>query len=137
MVLALACMGCIGQAPQMEWQTDPQAALDKAKAENKSILFFFYDAGQTVIIGDESANPSEWMEKNTFSKADVAKILKEKFVIVRLDIGIEKNKELATTYGGKVFPFYIVVSANGDVCRTFSGVMDVDSFLKKIEGCYS
>jgi thioredoxin-related protein len=137
LILLIAFMaGCIGQnASQMSWETDAQVALDKAKSEKKSLLLFFYDSKATAVIGGESVNPSEWMDKNVFSDARVVKLLQNKFIGVRLNGETKENMSLARAYGSSVFPFFIVVDANGQVCTTFSGISEVDEFLKKMESC--
>lgn len=136
-ILLIAFMaGCIGQnTPQMTWETDAQVALDKAKSEKKSLLLFFYDSKATAVIGGESVNPSKWMDENVFSNTRVVELLREKFICVRLDGETKDNMSLARAYGSSVFPFFIVVDANGQVCTTFSGVSEVDEFMKKMEGC--
>jgi len=129
--------GCIGQKPQtLEWETDAQHALDKAKSEKKSLLLFFYETKTMAVIGGESQNPSEWMDKNVFSDPTVIEFLSKKFILLRLDSENKDNAQLASSYGGSVFPFFIVVSADGNVCKTFSGVNNAEAFLKKLEGCY-
>jgi thioredoxin-related protein len=136
-ILLIAFMvGCIGQnASQISWETDAQVALDKAKSEKKSLLLFFYDSKATAVIGGESVNPSEWMDKNVFSDPRVVKLLRDKFISVRLNGETKENVSLAHAYGSSVFPFFIVVDANRKVCTTFSGILEVNNFLKKMEGC--
>ena len=137
-IIIALIVGCVGQkSQQLNWETDAQVAITEAKAEKKSLLILFYNTKTKAIIGGEAANPSEWMDKNVFSDPKVVELLSNKFIIVRLDAETEANAALVRSYGGSVFPFFIVFSADGDACKTFSGTSKVEAFLKKLEGCYT
>lgn len=115
-----------------DWITnDYEAALAKAKAENKPVFVDF--TGYTCTN-------CRWMEANVFTKADVEAELK-KFVLVRLYTDgegeiYEKHQQMEQDMFGTVaLPFYAVIGGDGKTISTFPGltrnVPEFVDFLRK------
>jgi thiol:disulfide interchange protein DsbD len=116
------------------WITnDYDAALAKAKAENKRVFIDF--TGYTCTN-------CRWMEANVFPKKEVRDEL-NKFVLVRLytdgegDV-YEKHLQLEQDMFGTVaLPYYAVVDANGKTAASFPGLtrntQEFVDFLKKAQ----
>jgi len=116
------------------WITnDYDAALAKAKAENKRVFIDF--TGYTCTN-------CRWMEANVFPKKEVRDEL-NKYVLVRLytdgegDV-YEKHLQLEQDMFGTVaLPYYAVVDANGKTAASFPGLtrntQEFVDFLKKAQ----
>ncbi|MGI8467247.1 MAG: cytochrome c biogenesis protein CcdA [Pyrinomonadaceae bacterium] len=120
------------KSDELNWITnDYEAALKKAKAENKSIFIDF--TGYTCTN-------CRWMEANMFPRKEVTGEL-EKYVLVRLYTdgegepfeGFQKMQQ--DKFGTVALPFYVVTDANGNPQKTFSGLTrnaaEFAAFLKQ------
>jgi thiol:disulfide interchange protein DsbD len=108
-----------GKSEELKWiDNDYDAALAKAKAENKLIFVDF--TGYTCTN-------CRWMEANIFPKREVETEL-SKFVLARLytDDGSEINNQNQAfeqnNFGTVALPFYAVVDARGKTVATFPGL---------------
>ena len=121
-----------GKTEKSEWiENDLQAALNKAKTENK---FVFID-----FTGYTCTN-CRWMEANIFTKSEVEKEL-NRFVLARLytDDGSENNNKQQefeqTAFGTVALPFYAIVDRDGKTVATFPGLtrnsQEFVDFLRK------
>jgi thiol:disulfide interchange protein DsbD len=123
-----------GGKDEPAWITnDYDAALAKAKAENKRVFIDF--TGYTCTN-------CRWMEANVFPKKEVRDEL-NKYVLVRLytdgegDV-YEKHLQLEQDMFGTVaLPYYAVVDANGKTAASFPGLtrntQEFVDFLKKAQ----
>ena len=112
---------------------DYEAALAKAKAENKRVFIDF--TGYTCTN-------CRWMEANVFPKSEVTAEL-DKFVLARLytdgegDIYEKQQQMEQDTFGTVALPFYAVVDAEGKTVATFPGltrnVAEFTDFLKNAQ----
>jgi len=108
-----------GKTEKTEWiENDLQAALNKAKTENKLVFIDF--TGYTCTN-------CRWMEANIFTKTEVENEL-NRFVLARLytDDGSENNNKQQeyeqTAFGTVALPFYAIVDADGKTVATFPGL---------------
>lgn len=117
-----------------EWITNNyEAALAKAKAENKRVFIDF--TGYTCTN-------CRWMEANIFPKPEVEAEMK-KFVLARLYTDgdgeiYEKQQQMEQEMFGTVaLPYYAVVGADGRIVSTFPGLtrnaQEFVDFLKKAQ----
>ena len=117
---------------ELKWiMNDYDAALVKAKAENKRVFIDF--TGYTCTN-------CRWMEANVFPKKEVEDELK-KFILVRLytdgegDIYERQQKMEQDTFGTVALPFYAAVDSSGKTLASFPGLTRNSSefvdFLKK------
>ena len=118
--------------PELKWiENDYQAALTKAKAENK---FVFID-----YTGYTCTN-CRWMEANVFTKKEVEAEM-SKFVLARLytdgggEVYERQQKMEQDAYGTVALPFYAIVDGSGKTVATFPGltrnVPEFVEFLRK------
>ncbi|MDQ3491611.1 MAG: thioredoxin family protein [Acidobacteriota bacterium] len=123
-----------GGADELSWiVNDYDAALIKAKAENKRVFLDF--TGYTCTN-------CRWMEANVFTKNDVEAEL-SKFVLVRLYTDgdgeiYEKQQQMEQDMFGTVaLPYYAVMDADGKNIAAFPGltrnVPEFVDFLKKAQ----
>ncbi|MES2460527.1 MAG: thioredoxin family protein, partial [Armatimonadota bacterium] len=122
--------GSAAHADGLEWMTDYDAALAKAKAEGKPLFIDF--TGYTCTN-------CRWNERNVFPDAGVKEAL-SKYVLVQLytDGGADgpKNQKLQETkFGDIALPLYGVVdSATGNVVAKTAGVQTVGGFSDFLTG---
>ena len=121
-----------GKSEELKWvENDYEAALAKAKSENKLVFVDF--TGYTCTN-------CRWMEANVFPKREVEAEL-SKFVLARLytDDGTELNNKHQAfeqdTFGTVALPYYAIISGDGRTIATFPGltrnVQEFVDFLKK------
>ncbi|MDQ3323794.1 MAG: thioredoxin family protein, partial [Acidobacteriota bacterium] len=121
-------------AEKLQWiDNDYEAALAKAKAENKQVFIDF--TGYTCTN-------CRWMEANVFPKKAVEDEMK-KFVLARLytdgDGEIYEKQQLfqEQTFQTVALPFYAIMNSDGKTIATFPGLtrdaQEFVDFLKKAE----
>ena len=99
------------------WSTDLDKALEKAKAEKKSVLVEF--------TGSDWCPPCIAMRKNVFSKSDFVDAASKKFILVELDFPKadpaikEKNQPFAEKYKIEGFPTVILFNSEGKEFNRF------------------
>jgi thiol:disulfide interchange protein DsbD len=125
--------GVFGKSKEeLSWiSNDYEAALQKAKAENKRVFVDF--TGYTCTN-------CRWMEANVFPKREVEAEM-NKFVLVRLytdgdgEIYQQQQQFQEQTFQTVALPFYAVFDANGKSVSTFPGltrnVREFVDFLQK------
>ncbi len=121
-----------GKSEELRWiENDYEAALAKAKSENKLVFVDF--TGYTCTN-------CRWMEANIFPKKEVEAEM-SKFVLTRLYTDgdgeiYERQQQLEQDMFGTVaLPFYAIIDANGKAIATFPGltrnVQEFVEFLQK------
>jgi thiol:disulfide interchange protein DsbD len=116
------------RSPEPEWmKNDYEAALAKAKTENKPVFIDF--TGYTCTN-------CRWMEANMFPKADVQTEL-NKFVKVQLftdgegEIYEKQQKFQETKFSTVALPLYAIVDGDGRTLGTFPGLTrDAKEFIQ-------
>ncbi len=114
------------------WTTDLDKALEKAKAEKKSVLVEF--------TGSDWCPPCIAMRKNVFSKKEFVDAAAKKFVLVELDFPkgdqavTDKNEPMAKKYNIEGFPTVILLTPEGkEITRFFASEFpQIDTFLEHI-----
>jgi thioredoxin-related protein len=115
------------------WETDLDKALEKAKAEKKSVLVEF--------TGSDWCPPCIAMRKNVFTKKEFIEAASEKFVLVELDFPkgdkelAEKNQPLAEKFGIEGFPTVVLLDSEGKEFTRFpaSKFPKVEDFLSHLD----
>jgi thiol:disulfide interchange protein len=118
--------------PELNWiSNDYEAALTKAKAENKRVFVDF--TGYTCTN-------CRWMEANVFPKKEVEQEL-GKYVLARLYTDgdgavFEKQQQFQEqTFKTVALPYYAIIDANGKTIATFPGLtrntQEFVDFLRK------
>ncbi len=119
---------------ELKWiENDYQAALTKAKAENRRVFIDF--TGYTCTN-------CRWMEANVFPKKEVEAEL-GKFVLARLytdgegDVFTRQQQMQQDMLGTVALPVYAIVDGNGKTIASFPGltrnVVEFVDFLKKAQ----
>ncbi len=111
MLLSAALVtGLAAKAPE-GWETDVDAAIERAKKENKAVMLEF--------TGSDWCPPCIKMSKEVFSKEEFVKEASKDFVLVHLDFPkkdkalAEKNQPLLEKYNVAGFPTIVLLDSNG------------------------
>ena len=123
-------------APTEGWTADYDAALAKAKEENKAVLLEF--------TGSDWCPPCKLLAKNVFTKKSFIEAASENYILVKLDFPradkalAEKNKPLAEKYEIQGYPTIVLLDSDG---KEFSRVVGaqyrtVKDFLGYIDKAY-
>ena len=104
-------------------ETDLDAALLKAKEDNKAIFIDFYTSW---------CAPCKLMDKDVFPQEIVGNYLNSKFV--NLKINAEKEgKDLAKKYGIRAYPTFVMLDQDGALLHIFAGgILDGEKFIAKV-----
>jgi thioredoxin 1 len=95
--------------------------LKRAKAENKVIFFDAY----TTWCG-----PCKMMQKNIFTRADVAEVFNKNFVNVKVDMESGEGPGLAKKYPIEGYPTLFFISPKGKVVKKILGYQNAEQLLK-------
>lgn len=115
------------------WMTDIDAAVAKAKKENKSVMVEF--------TGSDWCHYCKIMDKKVFSKKKFYNKATEKFVLVSIDLPRgdkkmhEKNKPVVLKYKVRGFPTAVLLDSDGKEFHRFSAAQfqTVSSYLKHLD----
>jgi thioredoxin 1 len=95
--------------------------LKKAKAENKVIFFDAY----TTWCG-----PCKLMQKNVFTRSDVAEVFNKDFINVKVDMESGEGPGLAKKYPIEGYPTLFFISPKGKVVKQLLGYQNAEQLLK-------
>jgi uncharacterized protein YyaL (SSP411 family) len=103
----------------MNWLTDFDDGLYKAKVENKVMLIYFY---------------AEWcgwctkLVQETLDNQKIALFLNEQFVCLKSDI--DQNPSLAENYQNQIVPTTVFISSNREELGRIEGYLPPEQFLE-------
>lgn len=100
------------------FEGDFNAALAKAKTENKKVFVDFYT---------EWCGPCKLMATRVFTDEEVGKYFNEHFVCCKIDA--EAEKELADAYQVDAYPNMVIMDASGKMLKRLKGAMAADRLL--------
>jgi|SRR5580658_3150551 thioredoxin-related protein len=110
---------------EVDWGHDYDAALQKAKKDNKLVIVDLY---------------TDWcgwckrLDKDTYSNKDVEARLTKDFVAVKLNPEqSSRGAQLARQFGTTGFPHVVFVSADGKKVYEIGGYLPPDQFLKELD----
>ncbi|MBF0507376.1 MAG: thioredoxin fold domain-containing protein [Deltaproteobacteria bacterium] len=106
---------------KINWM-DYKDGLEKAKKENKLVFVDFTADYCGVCVK---------MEKDVFSKQEVAESLNQHYVAVR--VNTVKDRDLAVNYQIRGIPTFWMLSAKGDKLGRIIGYMDADQMIKMLK----
>jgi tetratricopeptide (TPR) repeat protein len=110
-------------ADGVDWRGDYDASRAEAREKNRRIVLHFTQPGRPICRA---------MEEETFAHADVVRVLREKFIGVRVDV--ESRPELfEAMIGSRGVLATCVVDAEGDVVSELRGYAGPQAFLKFLE----
>lgn len=101
------------------WETDYQSAISKAKSKNLNIY--------AIITEPSWCGACRYMEKEAFSKQEVQKALKEKFIPWK--INDTEYSKVPIGSGSFGIPMYFVLDSSGASKGKWSGARDGNSLL--------
>jgi len=113
----LSRLGVIA-SEQIKWESNYEAAFERAEAENKPVLIVFFEPESRFY---------HRLEMYTFSNETVVRTLNKKAVCVRLLK--QDNEELYQLYGGTKLPLVIWHEAKGPEVFRFIGYRPPEAFL--------
>ena len=109
----------------VDWQHDYDAALEKAKKDNKLVIVDLY---------------TDWcgwckkLDKDTYSNADVESKLAKGFIAVKLNPEkTPRAAKLARQFGTTGFPHIVFVNADGKKVSEIGGYLPPKDFLKQLD----
>lgn len=99
------------------WSTDLDASLLRARTAQRPLLVEFHTSW---------CGPCENMDRDVFSRTDVADAMKE-WVPVRIDA--DQQVSLAQQYSIEGYPTFLVMRPDGQVVRRELGGLDAGDFI--------
>lgn len=100
-----------------------ESALELAKSENKLVFLDFYATW---------CGPCKLMDKKTFSSANVASIMNEKFVNVKVDVDDKQFAKLMNDFNVNEVPTYIIIDAKQKVLNRLTGFFPEKKFIEEL-----
>ena len=135
-LFALSATALVSNAfatPLKGWSEDLDKALEKAKAENKSVLVEF--------TGSDWCPPCKMMRSAVFSKDEFVDAASKKFILVEIDMPkgdqevAKKNQPTVEKYKIDGFPTVILLDSSGKEFSRFyaSKYPKTEDFLKHLD----
>ncbi|MFN9717524.1 MAG: thioredoxin family protein [Planctomycetota bacterium] len=121
-IVALTIAVSSAPADEIPWSTNLDASLQQARTSGKPVLMEF-TASWCVYC--------KRMEKTTFTDPQVAQLIREGFVAVRVDA--DQNKALVTDLQIKGLPAILVVTADLQIIERISGFQTPEVLLPKLQ----
>lgn len=120
---ALACLISVGSAAENMWYTDYDAAVSRARAENKPIILDF--------TGSDWCGWCIAMRRQVFDTPAFLEYAGDKFILLEVDLPhntshmteeqLRRNRQLVERYGVTTFPSVLVITPDGTLTGGFSG----------------
>ena len=107
----------------IDWRKDYDLARTEAREKGRLVLLHFTLAGRPVC---------QTMDDETLAQADVARVARERFVCVRIDVDA-KPELFEATIGGRGGLATCVVDADGDVVSALHGFAAAEPFRRFLE----
>ena len=111
----------VGQAQEVRWLHDLNAAKAEAKAKNRPLLLDF---------GTVNCYWCKQLDATTFCDPSITKLLTERFVAVKMDAS--KDPALAQSMGVNAFPTLIFMAPDGKVLGRHEGYVDANRFQAQL-----
>jgi tetratricopeptide (TPR) repeat protein len=107
----------------IDWRTDYDAARAEARDKGRRVVLHFFMTGRPICRA---------MDEDTFAQAEVARVIRERFVAARLDV--EARPELfEAAIGSRGVLATCVVDADGDVVSELRGYAGPQVFLRFLD----
>ena len=137
LLIVAVIFGCVAAfaAPPAGWLTDYDAALKKAKTENKCVYVLF--------TGSDWCGWCMKLRKDVLTKPEFRDFASKKLVMVYCDFPrktklskeqLKKQRQLGSQLGaGRGVPSAVVVDGDGKVLGRIGGYAPLPKYLKKLE----
>lgn len=107
--------------PQLNWQTNLQAAHKLATAQNKPML---------LVFGADWCHYCKKLEKETLNSQEIATYVNDSFVPIHLDV--DKDKQVAQILKVGSLPCTIVLSPHADLLGRIEGFQAIAPYHKQL-----
>ncbi len=107
------------QAQDIQWQHDVQAAMKKAKAEQKLVLLHFTA---------DWCRPCQAMETFVFPNLEVVRAVEENVIAVRVDA--DQEKSLVTEYSVSAVPYDVIITPGGRIVRKQKSPLNANGYRR-------
>ncbi|WP_417849680.1 thioredoxin family protein [Thalassoglobus sp.] len=108
--------------PELNWQSDLQAAHKVATAQNKPML---------LVFGADWCHYCKKLERETLNSKELSAYVNQSFVPVHIDV--DKDKKVAQILKVSGLPCTIVLSPNADLLGRIDGFHTASPFHKQLE----
>jgi thiol:disulfide interchange protein len=105
----------------INWETDLNAAFEKAQASNKMVFADFYA---------DWCHYCKMMDGETYTDTNVQQKMAQSYVAVKIDT--DKNPDLSTQYNIYGLPTIIIFNANGQEIKRIEGYQSADQLLSQL-----
>ena len=135
LAVLLSWLGLPAWSQSLEWQTDIQAAREKAKSENKLVVVYF--------TGSDWCPWCQKLKSEALDRPEFADFARANLVLVEADFPRYKampqlqhvaNVELKKTYRVTGYPTLVVLNANGNEVKRIGYVAGAPALIEKLEG---
>ncbi|MFQ3576465.1 MAG: thioredoxin fold domain-containing protein [Cytophagales bacterium] len=100
-----------------------ESAIEQAKSEKKLVFLDFYATW---------CGPCKLMDKKTFSSANVANLMNEMFVNVKVDVDDKQFAKLMNDFNVNEVPTYIIIDLNQKVLNRLTGYFPEKKFIEEL-----
>jgi thioredoxin-related protein len=125
LILAAASITVCVHAAGVDWETNYDTALEKAKKDRKLVMVYVY---------------TDWcpwckrFDKTTYPDKTVQEALAKNFVPLRINPEkSKKNTELAIQFGTRGYPHLLVLDNNGKKINELGGYLPADEFARRLD----
>ncbi len=102
----------------LTWNRSLDKGFQMAREENKPIAVYFWAIWCQYCAG---------FQANTLNNSEVNKILREDYVLVAMDLDIDRD--VAQKYGVNYPPYVLFLDGNDTVLQRVAGAVDANTFL--------
>ncbi len=129
-IFSIAMMLLVGGvSAQVKFQdVSPEELLKMAEKVDKLVF---------VDIYADWCPPCRAMERDVFSRKDVAEFMDARFVSAKYNMDKDTGKELAGRYNVRSIPTYLIFNSKGDFLGRLQGMMPADDFMENINQALS
>lgn len=124
LALLLLASGCSVQT-QMKFETGSFRELQKEAASSSRLIF--------VDLRADWCGPCKTMERDVFSRSDVARFMEKHFVCTQLEIDREPGRTLAREYEVHSIPTFLIFDSEGKLVARTTGGRSAKNFLKDMQ----
>lgn len=123
-VCATAFAGTTEAGAQVRFESGSTDTLHaRAQREGKPALIDLYATW---------CGPCRTMEREVFSRADVGEFVHARFIPAKYDIDRPTGRALASKYGVRSIPTYLVFSPEGELLGRITGATDAATFMENL-----
>lgn len=119
-LLLLFSLGCLAAEAQVRFREVSTDALRREAATADKLVF--------IDLYATWCGPCKRMEREVFSRADIAALMDRHVVAGKYDIDKPTGRSLARNYGVRAVPTYLIFDTEGRLRGTISGALSPEAF---------